>query len=661
MILTPTPRLGLPLVEAAQLQKHAPINEALAQLDALTHLAVASRVENAPPVAPTEGERWIVGPDPTGDWSAHAGEIAIFQNGGWLFVPPVEGMTARISDEGAYLLHDGSGWTPLAAGGGALAPALAALEPLTPAPDQIPYYTSTSAAALTTLSATGRGIVGASDGLSAREFLSLGVLQNVAFGGLGLGGSTADALNRLAVASEGVLFTHRGQGVQFKVNKAAAADTASLLFQTNWSGRAEMGLAGSNDWSLKTSADGSAWVEAIKVAAATGELSLATDLGLAHGGTGASTAAAARTNLGVPSSEAVTILHRDALRQSVEAATGGRNTVLYDDVGNPSVMAVIPAFNVQDVDVSLGTGLHPAFVVNGVEKREIFIGKYAASMAGTRAVSLPGADPATSLNFDAVRAACAAKGAGWHLMTNAEWAALALWSWKNGTMPRGNAHYGRDPAAAHETSRRVDALAPGLASGSARNLTGSGPAAWSHDGSSAGVADLSGNVWEWTGGLRLLNGEIQILPNNDAAATGADQSAGSTLWRALLPSGALVAPGSGGSLKYDASAATGSGNPILSTVVTSQSNGSTSSLRKYGTLTAASGVDVPPLAKLLGLFPHVTGIERGGLYARNLDERLPIRGGNWNAGDNAGIFALHMNNGRATSSSSVGFRCAYVV
>ncbi len=293
-----TLRLGLPLIEAAQSQKHVPLNESLTRLDALLHLAVSSRAENAPPVSPSEGERWIVGPLPTGDWLGHAGEIAIFQNGGWAFAAPVEGMIARISAEEAAFLHDGSGWTLLASGGDELAPALALLEPLTPAADQLAYYDSASSAALTMLSETGREIIGASDGLSAREFLGLGAVQNVEFGGLRLGGSTPDATNRLSVSSPAVLFTHAGAGVQAKLNKSAAAETASLLFQSDWSGRAEMGLNGSDDWSLKISADGSSWAEALKVSAATGSLTLAQPLGVAQGGTGATTAEAARTNLG---------------------------------------------------------------------------------------------------------------------------------------------------------------------------------------------------------------------------------------------------------------------------------------------------------------------------------------------------------------------------
>jgi hypothetical protein len=82
----------------------------------------------------------------------------------------------------------------------------------------------------------------------------------------------ADATNRLAVASDAALFTHAGAGHQIKVNKATAPDTASLLFQTGWSGRAELGTTGSDDLAIKVSADGTAWTTALSVAPATGLL-----------------------------------------------------------------------------------------------------------------------------------------------------------------------------------------------------------------------------------------------------------------------------------------------------------------------------------------------------------------------------------------------------
>ena len=137
-----------------------------------------------------------------------------------------------------------------------------------------------------------------------------------------------------------------------------------------------------------------------------------------------------------------TISVPDALRQSVEAASGGRQTVLYDDLNYPSIMSVIPAFNVETIDTDLGTGLHPAFSVNGTAKSELFIATFKAYVHGGRALSLPGYDPTTGYNFDQSKGYCTAKGGNWHMMTNWESAALALYCIKNG-QPRGNTDYGR--------------------------------------------------------------------------------------------------------------------------------------------------------------------------------------------------------------------------
>jgi len=82
--------------------------------------------------------------------------------------------------------------------------------------------------------------------------------------------TNADTTNRLAVASDATLLTHDGAGHQVKVNKSSSADTASLVFQSNWSGRAEMGLAGQDNWSIKVSPDGAGWTEALTIDATTG-------------------------------------------------------------------------------------------------------------------------------------------------------------------------------------------------------------------------------------------------------------------------------------------------------------------------------------------------------------------------------------------------------
>lgn len=53
--------------------------------------------------------------------------------------------------------------------------------------------------------------------------------------------------------------------IQVKLSKEAAGDTASFLFQTNYSGRAEIGLVGDNDFTFKVSPDGSSWFQAFKI------------------------------------------------------------------------------------------------------------------------------------------------------------------------------------------------------------------------------------------------------------------------------------------------------------------------------------------------------------------------------------------------------------
>ena len=41
-----------------------------------------------------------------------------------------------------------------------------------------------------------------------------------------------------------------------------------------------------------------------------------------------------------------------------------------------------------------------------------------------------------------------------------------------------------------------------------------------------------------------------------------------------------------------------------------------------------------------------------------MHERLPIRGGNWNNGARAGVFALNLNNARSNANTNIGFRPA---
>ena len=202
--MTNTPNLSLPYLAAGQAQKHVTLNDSLRMLDAIVQLSVFSRVLATPPPSPANGQSYIVPTGATGVWSGQAGKIAAFQDGVWMIYTPVEGWTAWVRDEDKLYAFDGAAW--IVAGG---------------------------------------------------------AIQNQPFVGVN---ATADTTNRLAVSAPATLLNHEGAGHQLKLNKAAAMQTASILFQTGFSGRAELGTAGTDTFSFKVSADGSAWASALNIA-----------------------------------------------------------------------------------------------------------------------------------------------------------------------------------------------------------------------------------------------------------------------------------------------------------------------------------------------------------------------------------------------------------
>lgn len=204
--------LSLPLILPAQAQKHVTHNEALVKLDLMVQLAVLNRTLTTAPALPTIGDRHIVAAGATGPWVGQAGRIAQYTEAGWQFTQPLNGWQAYVMAESQMAFYNGLTWIALSDG------------PFT-------------------------------------------------VGQLGVS-ATPDATNRLAVSAPATLLNHAGSGHQLKLNKAVAGDTASLLFQTGFGGRAEMGTAGADDFSVKVSADGSVWSVALVSAAATGEVTL---------------------------------------------------------------------------------------------------------------------------------------------------------------------------------------------------------------------------------------------------------------------------------------------------------------------------------------------------------------------------------------------------
>lgn len=215
--MTDTANLGLPCIEGSQAQKHVTHNEALRILDTVVQLAVADRDLTAPPGSPAEGARWIVKSGAAGAWAGRDDEIAGWQDGNWVFSEPRTGWLAYVVDEGALLVWSGSAWV---------------------------------------------------DAIAA-----LASLNNMALLGLG---TTADTANPLSAKLNNALFVAKtvaegGDGhLRYKLSKESAANTLSFLFQDNYSGRAEIGLTGDDDFHFKVSADGATWHEGIVIDRSTG-------------------------------------------------------------------------------------------------------------------------------------------------------------------------------------------------------------------------------------------------------------------------------------------------------------------------------------------------------------------------------------------------------
>lgn len=207
-------RLGLPYVAAGQLQKHVTVNEALTRLDGLIQAAVVSRTVALQPTDAADGDLYILPPGANGsDWSDGSdGDLVRAEFGGWTRVDAPAGMVVVVQDEGQLVVRTGTTWS---------APTL-----------------------------------------------SGGAMQNLTRLGLN---ATADAGNPLIARINSALLTARplaegGTGaLRLVLNKDAGGDVVSLLFQRGYSGRAELGLIGDDDLSLKVSADGATWREALRI------------------------------------------------------------------------------------------------------------------------------------------------------------------------------------------------------------------------------------------------------------------------------------------------------------------------------------------------------------------------------------------------------------
>lgn len=230
-----TPLLALPLLADKQDLQTTFHDDALKTLDALTMLSVLDRDRSSPPASPNEGDRYIVKAPGSGDDAWDDDNVVVFIDGHWRAHPPQTGWTCYVQDEGALIAWDGTSWQP------------------------------------------------------ALDVLGGGAANNLALLGVG---TTADVTNPFSAKLNNALWVARtvaegGDGnLRYKLSKESAAKTLSLLFQDNFSGRAEIGLTGDDDFHLKVSPDGSSWIDALVLDRSTGGIGfLADETGVASAAT----------------------------------------------------------------------------------------------------------------------------------------------------------------------------------------------------------------------------------------------------------------------------------------------------------------------------------------------------------------------------------------
>lgn len=386
------------------------------------------------------------------------------------------------------------------------------------------------------------------------------------------------------------------------------------------------------------------------------------------------------------------------------------NVVKYDNDGNVAgIFVKFPKMKSSDLVAGLPEHTHPAFIINGIEKDYILLGKYKGGENGVpngAILSLPNIMPVRSLGADQCLTRMKQAGTGITGMTCADYGFIKLLAQKNGWVPKGNSNWGQSHKdatvwttgasvavdaerayegyiykclIAHTTSAELKPdIAPtywqkgkligGISQDNAkdaskqtgyRTLNGTGPLDWYLGSDPANLSDIVGSSLEQQYGYRIYDCELQILENNNAADPDADISASSAAWKAILPNTSddgytLVAPGTAGTLHWN-----WTGSAIqLDTQCDDLTIGAKGQNFKTLTAHATRLPYVPSIVKELGLFPTDANDNTEGYYYVNFvaGERFPRRGGYYSGTSYAGLGFVHAYVERGSTSAYFGCR-----
>jgi len=312
----------------------------------------------------------------------------------------------------------------------------------------------------------------------------------------------------------------------------------------------------------------------------------------------------------------------------------------------------------------------------------------AAAVPGISKAGVPVWDYIT---FPQAMIACANKGKGWHLTSAFEWASLAHLAKKLATMPNGG-NSNLDPPSDSVATTEIALLDQHLHAENAsyhRPLPGTGPKNWAHNHLANGVFDLNGLVWEWVMMLMSTNGYPYVPANLDPSYLKSPYGRGTISGTNTLTCDGtgvnwlktwtvdefntdcycyIAEANSGAGVLYavtdtTATTLTLSGSPangtatfcifkLVATDITSGMSSGNKILTLRDTDTDLKAFAIPATADATGADAYGKDV----FYYDKAALRAAIRGGDFNNGANAGVFALNLGNAPSDSNYGLGFR-----
>jgi hypothetical protein len=206
-----TNNLQVTLLEQNQAQKEFTINNALVVIDTLLNSGVIDVDITAVPINPANADSYILASSGlSGFFAGKEKTIAFFYNASWQFISPKNGASIWVKNKSKFYVYHLNAWQQVS--------------------------------------------------LLDNNFSQLGI------------NTLSDVNNKLAVKSDDVLLASNTGNIRLKVNKNATSNNASLVFQNNYSTRAEMGVLNNDNFEIKVSNDGSLFKQALTIDKATAQV-----------------------------------------------------------------------------------------------------------------------------------------------------------------------------------------------------------------------------------------------------------------------------------------------------------------------------------------------------------------------------------------------------